>query len=71
MAAEGYTMLSADYCQMELRMMAHASGDPLLCQLLQNPTHDPFTMLASRWKKVPLFKVSMARKSHVDPDTLM
>ncbi len=35
MAAEGYTMLSADYRQMELRMMAHASGDSVLCQLLQ------------------------------------
>ena len=34
-AAEGYTMLSADYRQMELRMMAHASGDSVLCQLLQ------------------------------------
>ena len=28
-------MLSADYRQMELRMMAHASGDSVLCQLLQ------------------------------------
>ena len=57
MAAEGYMMLSADYKQMELRMMAHCSGDAGLCQLLRDPAQDPFTMLASRWKRVHVNQV--------------
>src|SRR5262249_10697521 len=30
-AADGFTILSADYSQIELRLLAHLSGDPDLC----------------------------------------
>ena len=56
-AADGFVMLSADYCQMELRMMAEASGDAGLCAMLRDPGQDPFRSLASRWKNVRPWQV--------------
>lgn len=37
--------------------MAHFSRDPALCELLRNPTQDPFTLLAAEWRRVPVEKV--------------
>lgn len=34
-ASPGYTMVAADYSQIELRIMAHLSGDPSLCEAFQ------------------------------------
>ena len=51
------TALAADYKQIELRLMAHFSGDPALCALLRNPAQDPFTLLAAEWKRVAVDKV--------------
>ena len=48
-APSGYVLLSADYAQLELRLMAHLSEDASLCQLLRDPSHDPFFHLAVRW----------------------
>ena len=60
-AAEGYVMLTADYCQVELRMMAHLSADEGLCALLADPARDPFLQLASRWKRCPVAQVRGAQ----------
>ena len=57
-AAPGYVLLSADYCQIELRVMAHLSQDQPLIQRLADESQDPFTSLASLWLKVPLPQVS-------------
>ena len=57
MAAEGYVMLAADYCQVELRMMAHLSRDAGLCELLGDSSRDPFRLLAARWKCTPAQQV--------------
>ena len=64
-AAEGYVMLTADYCQVELRMMAHLSADEGLCTLLADPSHDPFLHLAARWKSCSLEKVRCAEITSV------
>ena len=54
--------LRADYSQLELRVMAHLSGDQTLTQMLLNPEpqdirDDPFTILASKWHRVLLESV--------------
>lgn len=42
-------MLTADYSQIELRLMAHFSKDSSLVELLRKPDGDCFTMIAARW----------------------
>jgi hypothetical protein len=49
-APAGYCVVSADFCQLELRLMAHFSGDAVLMCMLNDPEWDPFVRLASKWK---------------------
>jgi DNA polymerase theta len=42
-------LVTADYSQIELRLMAHFSKDTALIELLRKPDGDVFTMIASRW----------------------
>lgn len=49
-APPGYCVVSADFCQLELRLMAHFSEDTALICMLNDPVWDPFVKLASRWK---------------------
>ncbi|CAD6336670.1 unnamed protein product, partial [Miscanthus lutarioriparius] len=46
---ENWLFVTADYSQIELRLMAHFSKDPTLVELLSKPDGDVFTMIASRW----------------------
>uniref|UniRef100_A0A0D9XYP7 Helicase and polymerase-containing protein TEBICHI n=1 Tax=Leersia perrieri TaxID=77586 RepID=A0A0D9XYP7_9ORYZ len=46
---ENWLLVTADYSQIELRLMAHFSKDPALIELLSKPDGDVFTMIASRW----------------------
>ncbi|XP_062849422.1 DNA polymerase nu [Trichomycterus rosablanca] len=61
---EGWTFLSADFCQVELRLLAHLSSDPELTRVFQNPEADVFTMLASQWKGVGEDSVSSEDREH-------
>lgn len=47
-AKEGYVFLSADYCQFELRIIAHLAKDDQLVKLF-NQNGDPFQNIASFW----------------------
>jgi DNA polymerase I len=51
-AAPGMQLLSADYSQIELRLLAHFSGDPLLVRAYQN-NEDIHTITASEVFGVP------------------
>jgi DNA polymerase I len=51
-AASGTRLLSADYSQIELRLLAHFSGDPLLTRAYQN-NEDIHTLTASEVFGVP------------------
>jgi DNA polymerase-1 len=51
-AAPGTELLSADYSQIELRLLAHFSGDPLLLRAFQN-NEDIHTLTASEVFGVP------------------
>lgn len=46
---ENWVLLTADYSQIELRLMAHFSEDSALIELLSKPLGDVFTMIAARW----------------------
>jgi DNA polymerase family A len=49
-APPGCVLLAADYCQIELRMMAHLSGDEKLhAALTGTGQDDPFVRLAAQW----------------------
>ena len=52
-APAGRVLLSADYAQMELRLMAHLSGDASLIATLSDPLQDPFTHWAAQWLRIP------------------
>ncbi|KAH6825226.1 mammalian DNA polymerase-like protein, partial [Perilla frutescens var. hirtella] len=47
---EDWVLLTADYCQIELRLMAHFSKDYSLIELLTSPQAEIFTLIASKWK---------------------
>ncbi|XP_065104594.1 DNA polymerase nu [Paramisgurnus dabryanus] len=61
---EGWTFLSADFRQVELRLLAHLSSDPQLLSIFQKPEADAFTMLAAQWKGMSEDKVSLEDREH-------
>lgn len=46
---ENWLLVTADYSQIELRLMAHFSKDPSLVELLTKPLGDVFNMITARW----------------------
>ncbi|XP_020536582.1 helicase and polymerase-containing protein TEBICHI isoform X2 [Jatropha curcas] len=50
---DNWLLLTADYSQIELRLMAHFSKDASLIELLTKPNGDVFTMMAARWTGKP------------------
>uniref|UniRef100_A0A1I8HEV4 DNA-directed DNA polymerase n=2 Tax=Macrostomum lignano TaxID=282301 RepID=A0A1I8HEV4_9PLAT len=48
--ADGCVLLSADYCQAELRIAAHLSAEPRLLDALARPGADIFRQLTAQWK---------------------
>ncbi|RME83035.1 MAG: DNA polymerase I [Planctomycetota bacterium] len=57
-----YLLLSADYSQIELRLLAHFSKDPTLCQAFLED-QDIHTATAAKLFKVPLNKVTREMRS--------
>ncbi|XP_006919172.1 DNA polymerase nu [Pteropus alecto] len=52
-SSEGHSFLAADFSQIELRILAHLSGDPELLKLFQESERDVFSTLTSQWRDVP------------------
>ncbi|GER38071.1 DNA polymerase I family protein [Striga asiatica] len=48
---DDWLLLTADYSQIELRLMAHFSKDNSLIKLLTSPQGDVFTMIAAKWSE--------------------
>lgn len=60
---ENYTILSADYSQIELRIIAALSGDPEMMRSFQNG-EDIHASTASKVFNVPLEEVTREQRSH-------
>lgn len=58
---EGFCLVSADYCQLELRILAHYSRDKLLGKIMKNPG-DVFKSIAAKWNDVEENKVCIYDK---------
>ncbi|EDV94624.1 DNA polymerase theta [Drosophila grimshawi] len=50
-------LLSADFCQLEMRILAHLSQDQALLKVMNSP-QDLFTAIAAHWNKIPESEVS-------------
>lgn len=63
-APPGRVLLCCDYRQLELRLVAHFSGDPALIHMLSDGAVDPFVGMAATWLKVaPVSAVTLAQRS--------
>ena len=58
---DGWLLLAADYSQIELRMLAHYSGDQQLCEAFQRD-EDIHARVASQVNGVPLADVTEAMR---------
>lgn len=56
-AAPGYIIVSADYCQLEMRILTHFSKDKVLMNIM-NSDVDVFKSIAASWSSVPEGEVS-------------
>ncbi|XP_043595515.1 DNA polymerase theta isoform X2 [Bombus pyrosoma] len=61
--AIGNVMLSADYCQLELRILAHFSRDILLCDIMRRPG-DIFKSIAANWNHISEDQVDDKIRQH-------
>ena len=59
----GAVFLAADYSQLELRVLAHLSGDKMLREFL-NGDGDVFKMIAGQWLGMPAVEVSSTQRQH-------
>ncbi|BBN13748.1 DNA polymerase theta [Marchantia polymorpha subsp. ruderalis] len=46
---QGWVLLSADYSQIEVRLMAHFAEDAAMIDLLSRPSGDLFRLIAAQW----------------------
>lgn len=58
-----FVLVSADYSQLELRILAHLSQDKGLLETLNNLEGDVFKSIASTWKKLPPDQVLYSKSS--------
>ena len=63
-ASSGCLLLSADYSQLEVRLMTHFSQDPLLLSIFRKGG-DVFKSLASAWLNKPISEITQEERSHV------
>ncbi len=60
-ATPGYKLITADYSQIELRIMAEVSGDPAFLEAFQEDT-DLHTLTASQMFRMPIEKVNKDKR---------
>lgn len=45
-------LLSADFCQLELRILTHLCKDPKLLEIMKHTKEDIFRKIASKWNNI-------------------
>ena len=58
-------LLSADYCQLELRIIANLCQDENLIKIFNDTRYDVFNMLASKWLSVPIEEIDDEKRQNV------
>lgn len=58
-------LLSADYCQLELRIIANLCQDENLINIFNDTRYDVFNMLASRWLSLPIEQIDDEKRQNV------
>lgn len=58
-------LLSADYCQLELRIIANLCKDENLINIFNDTRYDVFNLLASRWLNLPIEAIDDEKRQNV------
>lgn len=56
-------MLSADFCQLELRILTHLCKDSKLVKVMNTPGEDIFRLIAGKWNKVEVADVTDGQRN--------
>lgn len=59
----GKVLLSADFCQLELRILTHLSKDQNLLKIMKSAGEDIFRKIAAKWNKVNEANVTDVQRS--------
>lgn len=62
------TLVSADFCQLELRILTHLSEDPKLIGIMKSK-EDIFTTIASKWHRVAAEEVCSIFRNSIETAT--
>jgi DNA polymerase I-like protein with 3'-5' exonuclease and polymerase domains len=57
--------VSADYCQLEFRIITNLCKDETLVSIFKNTQYDVFVLLASKWLGIPIEKVDEEKRQNV------
>lgn len=60
-ASAGYVLVSADYCQLEMRILTHYSGDEVLTRIMRSNV-DVFKSIAASWGGMPESEVRTCKQ---------
>ena len=58
-------LLSADYCQLELRIIANLCKDETLIKIFNEKDKDVFVLLASKWLNLPSSEIDEEKRQNV------
>lgn len=62
-APTGRTLISADFCQLELRILSHLSQDEKLLNVVRGQT-DVFTTIAAKWNRLPESQITADQRNN-------
>lgn len=60
---DNHIIISADYCQLELRLLSHFSEDPSLCAVMKT-REDVFQSIAAKWNNISECDVTDIQRQH-------